>query len=243
MAKLAGDHVQVLTDGYELTGDLNRVAIADLRNMYDVTAFRDGVHKYIAGPPAASIEHIGYLNADAARSHPVLKDLAVEGVISVLVGQNADPAVGDPMYSLPVLQAHYGTAPALGGYVPFGARFSNKGSLGGWGVVLTPPVAFTNSTVGSGVNNDILTTNGGAAFLHVLRAATSDWYSFCVEGSATGVFAGEEVTVASFTLDGSKRGSERVAIAGAIPQYTRWKATRSGTAGDAVEIAINLVRY
>ncbi len=49
MAKLAGDHVQVLVDGYELTGDSNKITVSDVRDMYDVTAFADAVHRFIAG--------------------------------------------------------------------------------------------------------------------------------------------------------------------------------------------------
>jgi hypothetical protein len=243
MAKLAGDHVQVLTGGYELSGDLNRIVIAEMRAMYDVTAFRDGVHKFIAGPRAASIEHLGYLNADTARAHPVLKDVALEGIVSVLLGQNADPVAGDPMYSLQVLQGRYGTTPAKGSYVPFGARFANQGELGGWGVTLTPPVSFLDTTTGTAVDHGAATPDGGSAYLHILEAAGSDTYTIVVEGSATGAFSGEETTLATFTLSGDQVGSERVALTGTIPRYTRWKATRSGSAGDTVRAAVNLVRF
>jgi len=39
---LAGDHVQVLVGGYELTGDMNRVTVNDTYDMHDITAFSDG---------------------------------------------------------------------------------------------------------------------------------------------------------------------------------------------------------
>lgn len=243
MAKLAGDHVQVLTGGYDLTGDSNRVIIDDMRDVYDVTAFMDGVHTFIGGQRLIGLEHVGYLNADTARSHPVLKSGSLDGILSVLLGQNADPTTGDPMYSVPVQQGRYIPTPAIGSVVPFIARFANKGDLGGWGVALTPPVTFANTTTGTAVNNGAATANGGAAFLHVLQAAASDTYTIVIEGSATGTFTGEQSTVASFTQNGSEVGSERVALSGTIPQFTRWKATRSGSAGDTVEVAINLVRY
>jgi len=41
MTKLAGDHVQILVGGYELTGDSNRLNINDSRDTFDVTAFGD----------------------------------------------------------------------------------------------------------------------------------------------------------------------------------------------------------
>lgn len=243
MAKLAGDHVQVLVDGYELTGDSNRIAVSDVRDMYDVTTFADAVHRFITGKRSISVEHAGHMNAAAARSHPVLKANALEGVVSVLLGQNAAPVVGDPVYSLLIRQGKYSVIPAIGNVVPFAATFAARGLRGGWGVALTPPVQFTTSTNGTAVNNGAATPNGGAAFLHILAAAATDRYTIVVEGSASGAFAGEQTTLATFTLDAAARDSERVDLAGTLPQYPRWKATRSGSAGDTVEIAVSLIRY
>lgn len=243
MAKLAGDHVQVLVDGYELTGDSNRIAVSDVRDMYDVTAFADAVHRFIAGKRSISVEHAGTMNAAAARSHPVLKANTLEGVVSVLLGQNAAPVAGDPVYSLLIRQGKYSVIPAIGNVVPFAATFATRGLRGGWGVALTPPVQFTTSANGTAVNNGAATPNGGAAFLHILAAAATDRYTIVVEGSASGAFAGEQTTLATFTLDAAALDSERVDLAGTLPQYTRWKATRSGSAGDTVEIAVSLIRY
>jgi hypothetical protein len=243
MTKLAGDHVQVLVSGYELTGDSNRITVEDKRDTYDVTAFGDAVHKFVPGKRAINLTHAGYLNANSARSHPVLKGVAVDGIVSVLLGQNTDPVVGDPMYSVAVRQGQYQSLVEMGKFVPFAAAFANRGDLGGWGAALAVPVTFTDSGNGSAVDNGAQTTGGGAAFLHVLTAAASDTYTIVVEESTTGAFSGEESTLATFTLDASALGSERQAISGTIQQYTRWKATRSGSAGDTVEIAVSLVRF
>ena len=244
MAKLAGDHVQVLVDGYELTGDLNRVSIPDTRDLYDVTAFGDAVHQFIPGRRTVALEHAGYMNADEARSHPVLKAGSVAGIVSVLLGQNTDPVAGDPVYSLAIRQGKYSVIPGFGAFVPFSAQFANRGELGGWGVALGVPTTFTTTANGPAVNNGAATSQGGAAFLHVLTAAATDRYSITVEGSATGAFGGEQTTLATFTLDGSALSSEFITLTGSIPQYVRWKATRSqGSAGDSVTIAVSLVRF
>jgi hypothetical protein len=50
-------------------------------------------------------------------------------------------------------------------------------------------------------------------------------------------------TLATFRLNASAIGSERIAISGTIQQYTRFKATRSGAAGNTVKIAVILVRF
>lgn len=239
----SGDHVQVLVDGYELTGDSQRLTLGDRRSVYDVTTFGDAAHKFLPGPRQATLEHAGSLNAAAARSHPVLRSGRVHGGVSVLLGQNAAPAVGDPTYSLWVQQGRYQALPEMGKYVPFTAAFANAGALGGWGVALAIPTSFTDTTSGTPVDHDSATPGGGSAFLHILQAAASDRYTISVEGSATGVFGGEQTTLATFTLDGAALGSEQQSMAGPIPPYVRWKATRSGSAGDTVRIALNLVRF
>jgi hypothetical protein len=243
MPALAGDHVQVLVAGYELTGDSNSLNVSDKRDTYDVAAFGDAVHKVVLGRRSLSLDHAGYLNSAAAASHPILKATSIDGVVSVILGQNAAPATGDPMFSLYTLQGKYTTLAEAGKYVPFAAMFANKGLSGGWGSALAVPISFTNSTNGAAVNNGAASSNGGAAFLHILTAAATDTYTITIQGSATGAFSGEQTTLATFSLNASALGSERVAINGAIPQYTRWSAVRSGSAGNTVRIAVNLVRF
>lgn len=243
MSKLAGDHIQIVVDGYDLTGDSNSLTVSDRRDAYDVTAFGDTVHKFIPGKRLVSIEHAGFMNTAAARSHPVLNGAAVAGVVSVLVGHNAAPASGDLMYSIGVRQGKYRSAVAAGSYVPFAANFANIGDLGGWGQALAALASFTTTSNGASVDYGAATTQGGAVFLHIVQPAASDTYSIVVEGSATGAFSGEQTTLATFSLNASARGSERLAIQGTIPRYARWKATRSGSAGDTVQIALNLVRF
>lgn len=242
MTKLAGDHVQILVGGYELTGDSNRININDSRDMFDVTAFGDGAHKFMPGQRMMAVQHAGFLNSDDAGSHPVLKGNSVDRVFSVYLGQNAAPVEGNPVYSLLTQQTRYGTLPQFNKFIPFNAAFANRGEMGGWGVALAVPTTFSNSSNGSGIDNGDPTSNGGIACLHVLTATTTDTYTITVEGSTNGNFSGEETTLTTFTLNGSALGSELKAISGTIPRHTRWKAVQA-TSGDTVEIAISLIRY
>jgi len=130
MPRLAGDHVQVLVGGYELTGDSNRITIDDAVDMFDVTTFGDAVHKFIPGQRKMSLDHAGYLNPNTAGSHPVLKGNVFSGVVSVILGQNTAPVDGDRMYSLTTAQTKYSTAPEVNKVVPFGALFANQGDAG-----------------------------------------------------------------------------------------------------------------
>ncbi|MCK6580632.1 MAG: hypothetical protein L6Q98_21280 [Anaerolineae bacterium] len=240
---LSGDFIQVLAGGFDLTGDSNRVVITDRFDAHDVTAFGDQVHNFILGQRQVMVEHGGYMNAAAGQSHPALKGANHQGVFSVFIGNNAAPAVGNPVFSVDTQQGRYATAPETGRHIPFAAMFANRGGSGGWGVALTPVVTFTNTTTGAGVDNGAATAQGGAACLHLLQAAATDRYSIIVEGATNSGFTTGLVTLATFTLNASALGSERIAIAGSIPQYTRFKATRtSGTAGNSVKIAVSLVR-
>ena len=63
---LAGDHVQVLVDGYELTGDSNKIMPDDRRDLLEKTAFGDAAHHFLPGQVLNRLAHEGFLNADAA---------------------------------------------------------------------------------------------------------------------------------------------------------------------------------
>ena len=242
MPKLAGDHVQVLVDGYELTGDSNRISINDSRDLFDITAFGDAAHKFSPGQRMMALQHAGFMNSAEGGSHPVLQGADVDGLFSLYLGENAEPAVGDAVFSLLARQGRYGALPQVNQMIPFRAGFANRGEDGGWGIALTQPVDMTGSTSGATVDNGAASDGGGLVGLHVLEAAGSDATVITIEGSATGAFSGEESVLATFTLDGRALGSELVAIDGAIPRYARWKATADPAAGDRVRIAISLIR-
>ncbi len=242
MPKLAGDHLQVLVGGYELTGDSNRVSIDDSRDHYDVTAFGDEVRKFIAGQRRMTLQHAGFMNSGAAGSHPVLQGAAVDGLFSLYLGANAAPTVGDPVFSLLARQGRYDTLPQVNQMIPFLAGFANRGEDGGWGIALAQPLDVLGTASGTVVDNGGTSNGGGLACLHVLAAAASDTYAITIEGSANGAFSGEESVLATFALDGAVLGSELVAIDGAIPRYARWNATADPTTQERIRIAISLIR-
>lgn len=240
---LNGEFLQVLVGGYDLTGDSNKISINDKRMMYEVTAFNEIAKNFISGKRIISLDHAGYMNSTAGKSHPVLKAGNIQGVFSAFLGQNANPVVGDPTYSLFIQEGAYRAMPEVGKYVPFSSDMLNAGSLGGWGVSLVPPTTISATTTGTGVNNGASSANGGAAFLHVLQSPTPDTYTVIVEGATDAGFTTGLTTLATFTLNGSAVGSERRAIGGTIPQYTRYKATRTGAAANAFKLAVSLVRF
>lgn len=238
---LAGDHLQVLVDAYELTGDHNQIMIDDSYKVLNASSFGMAAEHYIHGQRSMGLSHKGYLNPAAAASHPVLKGIAINGVVSILVGQNAAPVLGDPVYNLLTQQEFYTSKPEIGQVIPFNAKFANRGELGGWGQILAVPTSITNSSTGSNLDNGAASSNGGAAFLHILQDTNTDSYLIEVEGSANGVSAWGQV--AAFSSNGQNLGSERVALLTSIPRYLRYKATRTGSAGDTLRLAISVLRF
>ncbi|MCY4021364.1 MAG: fibronectin type III domain-containing protein [Chloroflexi bacterium] len=242
MPKLAGEHVQILVDGYDITGDSNHVSINEDRDVFDVTVFGDKAHRFVPGQRMMAVQHAGFMNSDEARSHPALKGVDVDGMFSVYVGENAEPAVGDPVFSMLTRRGRYGALPQVNQVIPFRAVFANRGDDGGWGIALANPRYVIGSSSGSAVDNGVSTDGGGLACLHVLDAAVSDAYAFSIEGSDSGAFAGEESVLATSALDGLTIGSEQVKINGRIPRYVRWAATADPAARDRIRIAISLIR-
>ena len=242
MPKLAGDHVQVLVDGYDITGDSNRISINDSRDLFDITAFGDEAHKFIPGQRMMAVQHAGFMNSGEAGSHPVLRGADVDGLFSVYVGENVEPRAGDPVFSLLTQQGRYGTLSQVNQMIPFQAVFANRGEYGGWGIALTNPRHVIGSSTGPAMDNGIASDGGGLACLHVLDAASTDTYAFSIQGSSSGAYTGEESTLAVFTLDGTAVGSQQIKIDGTIPRYVRWVGTADPAARDRIRIAISLIR-
>ncbi len=242
MSKLTGDHVQVLVDGYDITGDSNHVSINEDRDVFDITAFRDKVRKFVPGQRMMAVQHAGFMNSGEAGSHPALKGADLAGLFSVYVRENAEPKAGDPVFSMLTRQGRYGALPQVNRMIPFQAVFANQDENGGWGVALTNPRHIIGSSAGGALDNGASTDGGGLACLHVLDAAASDAYTFSIEGSDSGAFAGEESVLATFALDGGALGSEQVKINRIIPRYVRWVATADPAARDRIKVAISLIR-
>ncbi len=86
------------------------------------------------------------------------------------------------------------------------------------------------------VDNGVASAGGGSAHLHVTTAdddGGEDTLGVRVEGSATGLFTGEQTTLVTFsTVEGSP-WSEHIAVTGAIPRYLRavWEKTVGGGGG------------
>lgn len=241
MTKLAGDHAQVLVGGYDLSTVSQSIGPSQTHDQHDVTCFGEAVHNFINGQQVIALSHKGLF--DQASAHAALNLSSVEdAVISVLLGENAVPAVGGIVFLMDNKAGSYQVAPEISAAIPFNAEYAVKSARGGgWGKILTPPVTITNTTDGAAVDNGALSSNGGIATLHVLTACAADTYAVKVQHSADDVTYADLVT---FTLDASAIGGEfqTVAVAATVNRYLRYQATRTGAAGNDFRLAVAFAR-
>ena len=239
MAKTSGHHAKVLVGGYDLSALSNNLEIGEQYDAHDVAGF-EAVHHFVPGQKTTTFTHQGLFEQGTA--HAALKAPGGSAVITALVGQNAAPAVGDPVFLFNTYQGNYSVQPSNAAAVPFSAEYHGQSdSHSRWGVALTPPVTITDTTQGTSVDHGASSSNGGIATLHVLTAAATDTYSVKVRHSPDDSTWADLVT---FTLDGSAIGGEfqTVAAGTTVDRYLRYEATRTGAAGDDFELAVAFAR-
>jgi hypothetical protein len=146
MAKLAGDHIQVILDDSGGTprtfddGDIISVDVPLTHDQYDVSGFGDAVRNFINGLLRASVVIRGYLTTTASTgTHPVIQGaFAAESqvTLTVQVGQNADPTTGDPEYEGEYVVESYKPVMQHSGAISFEARLRPAtGTAPAWGTV------------------------------------------------------------------------------------------------------------
>lgn len=241
MTKLAGDHAQVLAEGYELTTVSQSLAPSQTYDQHDATCFGQAAHNFINGQQAITMTHKGLL--DKASSHAALNLTDVENaVVTALIGENAAPVVGGIAFLIDNKTGSYKVAAENTAAIPFEAELAVKSSRGGgWGKALAVPVTITNTTDGTAVDNAASSSNGGVATLHILAACAADTYAVKVQHSADDVTYADLVT---FALDASVIGGEfgTVAVGTTVNRYLRYQATRTGAAGNDFRLAVAFAR-
>lgn len=174
-------------------------------------------------------------------SHAVLNSAPTSTRISVLLGSGAEPAVGDPAYSIPAKQIadmrsfDNGIAAVSADY-PVDAAQSVESITSPWGVVINPDASLSSTTDQSSVDNGAGTSAGGHAILHIIANDGGEW-TFKVQHSTDDSSWADLIT---FTADGSGNTSELQTTTGTVNQYIRFQATR--TSGTVTPVCV-FVRY
>lgn len=240
MAKLSGHWARVLVDGKNMSTNTQSVDVASDHDAHEATGL-DEVHNFIPGQRTVSVAHNGLMDWDTSGNagHDQYNDGAA-GVVTVLVGQNAAPAAGDPAFVLNALEGAYGVNVQNAAAVSFSANLSARGDdAGKWGKTLSGVATITNTTTGGSVDDSASSAGGAIASLHVLSALTTDTYAVKVQDSTDGSTWADLIT---FSADASAVAGEFQTVTGTVDRYLHYVATRSGTYGESLSLTVALAR-
>lgn len=220
-------------DGYDISGDAR--AVDSLDCMYtevDMSGWNVTVRNYLSDQMLqVGVRGFQALLNDTASSgaFTLLKTHTSGHEISVLFGGGGEPDEGDPAYLIGGVQMNDPIGFDGGAAVISADFLPESGVTQGnpWGVILSDATSLSTSTEKAEVDNGAASTNGYQCNLHV-TATSSGNYTLAIEHSTTGLWAGEEATLHTFTATGNAITSEHGSGTGTVRQYVRFVATRSG---------------
>jgi hypothetical protein len=225
-----GRNVKIYMNGVDLSGDINEVSPTSEQDMGDITVAGDIGHTLYPGMAndKLTIQAL-YNNTEYTLVESMVGDPDGLGMLIAFGNQLGVSAYGanEVMYmsnSMKTVVTDVNRATLnfdIDNYPFEPCLLLSSGAQ---------PVGAASSADGSTV--DLLVaaaTTGGAAYLQVL-ALSAGTLTVKVETSATGAFAGEEATSATFAAASSAE-AQRVGITGTFGRYTR--ATWAASAGTA----------
>lgn len=220
--KRAGKWARIFVDGYDLTTRMSDVGpLASPYDEIEVSGYTQDKN-YLAGQGDSPLTVQGYLDNTDNSTHEAFSTMASGNntqVVTVALGNNALPTIGDPTASIVANQMDYTSTSTRSGAIVFSAALKPGPDLPiiEWGVLLGD-TSITADGSGTSVNNGASSANGGAGYLHITGLSTGDTIAVTIEHSANN---STWATLLSFTLDGSAIGGERVTVAGTVNQYLR----------------------
>lgn len=236
-----GRNCLIFIGGVDVTGDLNSVIPTSEQDLADVTTFGHVGHTFYPGlsKDSGTIEGI-YNSSEASVFNNMIQTATSPGMM-IAYGS----ALGNPVHTTNQVGLKSNSIKSVVTDVNrVSVSFDTENYPFEAGVMLTAgkqTIAAISTGDGTTVDNGSASgTTGGAAYLQVITInSTSGTLTVKVETSATGAFAGEEATTATFAV-ASTAGTERVAITSQITEYARASWI---DAGSTCEIAVALVRY
>lgn len=228
MAKISAKNGIILVNGYVFSTYFSSFDVENSVNPKDVTGFGDGSQNFIPTIKSGSISGDAFWDAEASKTHLVLKSLPTGHVTILPEGFS----LGYPSISLPFMSSTYMPKGAPDDVLKIGKlQFDSYGSNVGVesGVALAHATITTTST-GTGVDDPTgaAVTAACSATLHIWDAVATDTYVIKVQHST--LLGSGYADLITFTLNGSTLTSERIAVAsGVINRYRRVVATCTGS--------------
>lgn len=243
MARL-GKFTKVWIGGYALTPYLSAVTPESVYDEIEVSPFLAD-HRYLAGQEDGTITIDGYFEDSTnvpGGTEAALSAIAngTNKIVTVALGNNVTPAIGDPAASLDAQQMNYTVTPVKDGVVAVNAVFKSKGNGVQWGTLLLD-ASVTADGQAATVDQAAQTTAGAVAYFHLTALSAGDVIDTLAVHDSNDNFSGDDNAAISSTFDGDPIGAERVAVTGTIERYVRADYTVTGT-GISFPLVINFVR-
>lgn len=242
---------RVYMDGYDFSGYTRKIGpLSTVFDEADGTTWADAVKGAFPSQVHLTAGDFGaVLDNDTAGLFALKATAGTKRLVTTCVGIRAEPAQGDPCFTVEANQLSYGGSDD-GGLatvsLPMGEWASSATSLlypRGWGAILNPNTARTGTNSSTGVDNLAATSTGGYMVYHVTASSNaSHTATLLVEDSTDdntyGAVSG--MTTGSITVTAGVSGIVAIAPTASIKRYTRWQLTL-GTA-TSVTFLMALVR-
>ncbi|MCP4708023.1 MAG: hypothetical protein GY869_05325, partial [Planctomycetes bacterium] len=196
-------------------------------------------HSTLKGQADSTIVLDGRFDPTTASTHDALKTVGTDGevIVSIALGENATPAIGDITFSLSAEHVNYDAIPDKAGIIAANGNFRAKGVPGEFGELLADTTVTANGDQAS-IDYGASTSNGAVGYFHILGLSAGDTITILIEDSADdNTFA----TLVTCTLDGTALDAERVAVTGTVNRYVKASYTVTGSS-ISFPIAVIFVR-
>lgn len=231
-------HTKVWIEGYHLSTRLNDIKPSCNFDEVEASGFSQD-KGYVKGQADASMGLDGFFSEDTGSTHEALKTAGTDGnrIITLALGANAAPVLGDPTCSLLAEQFNYQPTSDLKGVIAVHADMKAKGKPLEFGILLAD-ATITATGQQSSVDNGAASSNGGVGYLHILGLSAGDTITVKIQHSTDNSTWADLIT---FTLDGTALDAERVEVTGTVNRYVRASYTVTGSS-ISFPIAVAFVR-
>jgi hypothetical protein len=222
----AGKFTKIWVEQRALEAYILNANISSVFDEHEAGAYSED-KRYNVGRGDASVAIEGFLDDTTDASHDAFKAISIaSSLITIALGNNATPTVGDIAACFDAQQVNYDVSPALEDLVTFTADMKARGNPIEWGVLLADATVTANGNQSS-VDQAAQTTSGGVGYLHITSLSAGDTITVLIEDSAND---STWATLITFTLDGTAVDAERVATSTTetVDRYVRASYTVTG---------------
>jgi hypothetical protein len=241
MSKRIGKWTKFWVEGYALTTLLTAINPDTQYDTIDVGGFTQDKY-YLAARGDSSLGIEGFFSDTAGETHTALSGIAsgtAASVVTVAIGNNATPTVGDPSISMTAQQLDYVGTPNLNEAVAVSANFkTGLDQVLDYGVLLCDATITANGNQSS-VDQSTSSAAGGVGYFHITALSAGDTITINIQDSADDAAWADLITC---TLDGTAVDGERVTVAGTVNRYVRAEYVVTGS-GVSFPIAVAFKRY